>query len=221
MATSATLLLALLQARAADIKVIANSGVKADTISSAEIKRIFLLEGVTLDDGTRVQPVLNRNERTTETFLKEFLNTNNDALQTYYGTQVYTGKESMPRQLGSDVEMVAYVARTKGALGYVGTGAETAGVKVLTVVSAGSSAPRRLISRVEPLYPPPLKERNIGGTVRLQLVISHKGNVEDVQLLGGNPILAVAAMDAVKQWVYSPGNSKTTIEVSVPFDPRD
>ncbi len=39
----------------------------------------------------------------------------------------------MPKALAADSEVVAYVARTKGAIGYVSAGAATAGVKVLDV----------------------------------------------------------------------------------------
>jgi TonB family protein len=55
-------------------------------------------------------------------------------------------------------------------------------------------------------------------TVRLKVTIAPNGTVQDVELLGGNPILGEAAMLAVKQWVYAPGRSRTVAEVSVPFE---
>jgi TonB family protein len=110
------------------------------------------------------------------------------------------------------------VARTKGAIGYVS--AETIGedVKTLTIVRGGNGAQRRLIMQVEPEYPDTLKRLNIGGTVRLRLTIGPKGNVEAVEVLGGNPILGDSAVAAVKQWVYSASHSRTIEEVSIPFD---
>jgi len=44
------------------------------------------------------------------------------------------------------------------------------------------------------------------------------GRIRELKLLGGNPILGDAAMAAVEQWVYSAGRSRTTTEVSIPFD---
>jgi hypothetical protein len=44
--------------------------------------------------------------------------------------------------------------------------------------------------------------------------------VEEVEVLGGNPILAEAAVAAVKQWVYNTGSSRTVTEVSIPFGER-
>jgi TonB family protein len=138
-------------------------------------------------------------------------------LQAYYRTLVFTGKGSMPREFGSDAEVVAYVARTRGAIGYVGSAASLEGVKTLALGVTSSNAERELITRVEPDYPDTLKRLNIGGTVRLRVSISAKGNVENVQLLGGNPILGESATVAVKKWVYAAGKSRTIAETSISF----
>ena len=76
-------------------------------------------------------------------------------------------------------------------------------MKTLTVYRAENDGTRRLISRVEPLYPVILRSNHIGGSVRLKVTIASNGTVEDVEVLGGNPILGEAAMVAVKQWVYA------------------
>jgi TonB family protein len=91
-------------------------------------------------------------------------------------------------------------------------------VKTLAVAYAVESAQRTLITRIEPEYPETLRRLNIGGTVRLRVTISAKGNIEDVQLLGGNPILGESAISAVKRWIYAPSHSRTVAEVSIPFD---
>jgi len=39
----------------------------------------------------------------------------------------------MPKAFASDAEIVAYVSKTKGAVGYVSSATDTAGVKVLSV----------------------------------------------------------------------------------------
>jgi TonB family protein len=80
-------------------------------------------------------------------------------------------------------------------------------VKTLAIDVPGNNIERKLITRVEPDYPETLKQLNIGGTVRLRISISAKGNVENAVLLGGNPILGESAIIAVKQWIYAPGRS--------------
>ncbi|MGO9402157.1 MAG: TonB family protein [Terriglobales bacterium] len=205
---------------ASDVKVIANSSVKADTISAGELKRVFLEEKISLGDGKHVEPVLEKDGPVHEAFLQEYLGISEDDLQAYYSTLVFTGRGFTPKVLGSDAEVVAYVARTRGAIGYVSGAASVEGVKILAIGVPSGNAERKLIMRFEPDYPETLKRLDIGGTVRLRVSISAKGNVEDVELLGGNPILGEAAAAAVKKWVYTAGRSRTIAEVSILFGRR-
>ncbi len=208
------------RALAAEVKIIANPSVTADTISGGELKSVFLEEKNTLSDGTHVEPVLKKSGPVHEEFLRQYLRRTDEDLRTHYRALVFTGRGSMPKELGSDAEVVAYVAGRRGAIGYVSAGTITEGVKTLVIADSANGANRKLIARVDPGYPETLKQLNIGGTVRLQVTIAPKGNVENVQLLGGNPILAEFAIAAVKQWVYSAGPAPTTAEVTIPFDPH-
>jgi TonB family protein len=204
---------------AADVKVIANGGVRADMISANELKSVFLEKSNSLRDGTYVEPVLEKDGPVHEAFLHEYLAAGtDDDLQSYYRALVFSGRGSMPKQLGSDAEVVAYVARTKGAIGYVSAETAVEDVKTLAIVRENNDAQRRLITRVEPDYPDTLKRLNIGGIVRLQLTIGPRGNVEAVEVLGGNPILGESAAAAVKQWVYAASRSRTIARLSIPFD---
>lgn len=124
----------------------------------------------------------------------------------------------MPKALGSDSEIVSYVAQTNGAIGYIDAKMPADGVKVLDILRIRMSNPRMLLRRYDPEYPQELQRRGIGGVVRLRLVISAKGSIQQVSVLGGNPILAEAATKAAKQWVYAPASSETTVEVSIPFE---
>jgi TonB family protein len=211
------MILASLYAFAGNVKVIANSSVKVDTITVDELKMIFLQEKLALGDGTHVEPVFEKRGGAHEAFLKEYLNRNDDDLQTYYRTLVFTGRGAMPKQLASDTEVVTYVAKTRGAIGYVSASTAVEGVKVLAVVSAGSGAQRTLLTRVEPEYPDTLQRLHIGGTVRLAVTISAKGSVESIELLGGNPILGASAINAVNKWVYAAGHSRTVTEIIISF----
>lgn len=207
-------------ALAADIKIVANPSVRADSITVAELRSIFLEDKRSLKEGSHVEPVLAKGGAGHEVFLRQYVGRSDDELRTYYRTLVFTGTGAMPKFLDSDAEILHYVATTKGAIGYVSSDFPTEGVKVLTIVQAGTNSDRKLLTRVEPEYPETLKQMQIGGTVRLMVTVSPKGSVDGVQLLGGNPILAEAAIKAVKQWVYAPGPSRTINEVSIPFAPK-
>jgi hypothetical protein len=177
---------------AENVKVIANASVTADAISAADLRRVFLEERIALADGSHVEPVLEKDGRVHAAFLQKYLGRSEDNLQTYYRTLVFTGKGSMPKELGSDAEVVAYVARTRGAIGYVSSTASAEGVKTLAVGDGEAGTERKLMLWVKPVYPETLKQLNIGGTVRLRVSISAQGKVEKVRLLGGNPILGEA-----------------------------
>jgi TonB family protein len=207
-------------ASAGDVVVIANPNVKADSISAAELRRVFLLEEKSLADGTQVKPVLAKGGAAHALFLKQYVGKSDDDLRNFYRTLVFTGTGWMPKSLPSDSQIVAYVAQTKGAIGYVDSDSALQGVKVLIIEQNPSGIGRILVRRVEPDYPEDLQKRGIGGTVRLELVISPKGDVETISVIGGNPILTETAVNAVKQWVYAPSPSRTRLQVSIPFQPH-
>ena len=79
---------------------------------------------------------------------------------------------------------------------------------------------RKVVTRVEPKYPPTLERLYIGGVVKLQVDVSANGTVESAQLLGGNPILGQSAIAAVKQWKYAPAKTKTRQTERLEFDPH-
>jgi TonB family protein len=61
-----------------------------------------------------------------------------------------------------------------------------------------------LISRVNPVYPDLARQQRLAGTVTLSVVIGANGKVTNVAALSGPELLRRPAMDAVRQWVYSP-----------------
>jgi len=61
-----------------------------------------------------------------------------------------------------------------------------------------------LIHDVKPPYPPLARQARIQGTVVLQAVIGKDGTIQNLRIVSGHPMLAQAALDAVKQWRYRP-----------------
>jgi ABC-type phosphate transport system substrate-binding protein len=120
-------------ATAADFKVIANPGVKVSEISANDLKDIFLATKTSLGDGTHVEPVWEKGGATHEAFLKEYVGKTDAAVGTYFRSLVFTGKASMPKSVASDADVVAYVEKTKGAIGYVASATSTGEAKVLDV----------------------------------------------------------------------------------------
>ena len=63
--------------------------------------------------------------------------------------------------------------------------------------------PKKL-KNVDPVYPDIAKQARVQGVVILECTISPQGKVTDVKVLRGIPLLDAAAIEAVKQWVYTP-----------------
>ena len=62
----------------------------------------------------------------------------------------------------------------------------------------------QLVHRVEPVYPRMAVLANMQGEVKLHALIARDGTIQSLSVSSGPPILAQAALDAVRQWRYSP-----------------
>ncbi len=89
----------------------------------------------------------------------------------------------------------------------------------------GNVAAAKLVHQVPPQYPPVARQARISGTVRLRVIISAEGTIEQVELVSGHPLLVQSAMDAVRQWRYQqtllngqPVQVETVIDVVFQLD---
>ena len=77
----------------------------------------------------------------------------------------------------------------------------------------------KLLRKVIPEYPQIAKSARISGVVRLIGTIGKDGTIQNLQVVSGHPMLARAALDAVRQWIYKPtllnGNA---VEVIAPIE---
>lgn len=79
-----------------------------------------------------------------------------------------------------------------------------------------SSSSRRIKTKVAPLYPDLARRMNVSGKVKLSVTVAPNGQVTKSEVLGGHPLLANAAKDAVRKWKYEPASQET--QVTVEFD---
>jgi len=76
----------------------------------------------------------------------------------------------------------------------------------------------RLLSRVEPVYPPEAQTEHIAGVVVVRVVIDKNGGILNADYISGPPALVLAAIAAVKQWKYQPflmGGEPIEVETTV------
>lgn len=79
---------------------------------------------------------------------------------------------------------------------------------------------RKVKSQVAPSYPDLARRMSITGVVKIQVRVDKSGTVKETKLIGGHPVLANAAMDAVKRWKYEPASDETTGIVEFRFAPN-
>lgn len=87
---------------------------------------------------------------------------------------------------------------------------------------SSSEAAQHELKHSDPLYPPIAKAVRLQGTVHLRLHVDKTGKVTKVEVIGGPPMLTGAAVDAAKQWSYTPFEiegkpAAVMLEASVPF----
>src|SRR5487761_637965 len=61
---------------------------------------------------------------------------------------------------------------------------------------------RKVKTSVRPAYPDVARQMHITGTVRLEATVAPDGKVRDTRVVGGSPMLAQEASNAVKKWKY-------------------
>ena len=79
---------------------------------------------------------------------------------------------------------------------------------------------RRAIEKPAPQYPQLARQLKLSGTVRIKAVIAPDGQVKQAEVLGGHPVLADAALSALKRWKYAPAKTETPIELQFRFQPE-
>ena len=77
---------------------------------------------------------------------------------------------------------------------------------------------RKVIKQVTPVYSELARRANISGTVKVEVTIAPNGTVKSTKLVGGSPLLADSALEAVKNWKYEPASAESTTIVVFNFN---
>lgn len=81
----------------------------------------------------------------------------------------------------------------------------TGGYAPISRVRMGGNVMRNmLIDKPQPVYPKEALDMRLEGTVRLHAIVAKDGTIAQIEIISGHPLLAQAALDAVKLWRYRP-----------------
>jgi len=100
-----------------------------------------------------------------------------------------------------------------GVLGGVLGGVMNTGARPITPPTGKPSAPVRVGGRVRPpkalvqtlpVYPVIARQARVQGQVQIDAVLDEQGNVIDMKVVSGPPLLYLAALNALRNWKYEP-----------------
>jgi ABC-type phosphate transport system substrate-binding protein len=115
----------------AEVAVIVHPS-NADSISEADIVRIFLGKSKSFPGGAAAVPV-NQAEGSavTEEFNQKVIKKSGSQLKAYWSKLVFTGKGTPPKEVANDAEVIDLVANNPNMIGYIDASQVNGGVKVV------------------------------------------------------------------------------------------
>jgi len=109
--------------------------------------------------------------------------------------------EAMPQA----IPVIGIASNSGEAISGIMDAAPTVRTPVLRTVKVSQGVSQGLlVKKVSPDFPAQARQLRIEGTVQLEATIGKDGSVSNLKVLGGHPILARSAVEAVKQWKYKP-----------------
>jgi TonB family protein len=81
-------------------------------------------------------------------------------------------------------------------------------------------AARRVIERTAPAYPPLARSMALQGIVKVDALVAPDGTVKAVEIKGGHPVLAQAAVNTVRHWKWEASSHESHELVEVKFSPE-
>jgi TonB family protein len=90
-----------------------------------------------------------------------------------------------------------------------------------TAQDGSEQSKRKVKTKVVPDYPNIAKQLSLQGKVRIETTIAPDGHVTTTKVVGGNPVLASAATDAVKKWRFEIAAKETTEVIEIDFAGRN
>jgi hypothetical protein len=120
---------------AAPYVVIVHPSNASVTVSRQFLEDAFLKKVTLWPQGQVILPAdLAASSRVRRKFTEEILRRSVGAVRAYWQQRIFSGRDLPPPEFGSDDEVVSYVLRHGGSIGYVSGGANLKGAKTLTLL---------------------------------------------------------------------------------------
>ena len=117
----------------AECLIIVNKSVKETSINEKDVKLIFLCKKIKWSDGQNIQPLRLMRGELHEYFLDKFIQKTQASYMTYWRQAFATGSAIPPKVMQTEKDVVAFVMKCEGAVGYISSDTPHEDVKVLSI----------------------------------------------------------------------------------------
>ena len=115
-------------------KIIVNPANPTGSLERKFLEDAFLKKATTWSDGSVIHPVdLPASSPVRRRFSEDVLERSVDAVRAYWQQRIFAGRDLPPPELENDAEVIKYVLKYDGAVGYVSEGASSSPCKVVAV----------------------------------------------------------------------------------------
>ena len=116
-----------------EIIIIANKDVPKNELSRTELKDIFLGKIKMWDDNYSLNISIRTNSVIFKEFTLEYMNCTPSFFISQWKTLIFTGRAVFPKRFNSREKIIAYVASTRGAIGYIESSSGLENVKIIKI----------------------------------------------------------------------------------------
>jgi len=121
------------EAYARDVVIICHKDVPGGPLSKNILKNIFTGRKRVWSDGQQIIFVISKNEDLHKNFCLNYINKTPAQFNAYWKKMLFTGKGQLPKFFEKEKDMIDFVAKTPGAIGYVSADLKSDQVKTLEV----------------------------------------------------------------------------------------
>ncbi|MCP4352991.1 MAG: hypothetical protein GY795_46670 [Desulfobacterales bacterium] len=118
-----------------NVIIICNKSVAENSLTRQNIKNIFMGKKTRWNDDRKIIFVIMKGSEVHKTFLQKYVEKDAFLYNNYWKKQVFIGRGKPPKSFKTEESLIDYIAGTKGAIGYISSGADKdlGTVKVISV----------------------------------------------------------------------------------------
>ncbi len=103
----------------ADIVIVTNSSVDTQSMTKQQLKSVFLGQRIKWDNNQRIKVAILKKTDLHKKFVRSFTQKSPSQFHAWWKRMLFTGKGSPPIRFDSEEKLIEYIAKTKGAIGYI------------------------------------------------------------------------------------------------------